>query len=223
MTNDLELIFHCGHCGNRARHEVQWFYSHEMLYDEVPEPLTDEYSWALLTCSTCGGASLFGGFAADTEVEGPEGFRWPRLYPQAGGIRPDRHTVVPSEPIPANVIKAYEQAWFLRHTAPGAYANQIRRALEMICNDRLAQGRDLFQKLRSLVAEGILPPGLARIADLIREVGNIASHADEREVSRWDAELLDSLFRMLVEYVYVGPARLERLRQRLGTRTEERS
>jgi len=105
--------------------------------------------------------------------------------------------------------------WHLRHTAPGAFANQIRRALEFICGSENAKGSNLFEQLRDLAQRGVLPTGLIDVAALIRQVGNIGSHASTKEISRWDAELLDSLFRMILEYVYIGPARLDRLKARM--------
>ena len=69
---------------------------------------------------------------------------------------------------------------------------------------------------RSLAERHILPEELVEIASLIREVGNRGSHADHREVDIYDAELIDELFKLMIRYVYLGPAHVRRLRQRLS-------
>jgi hypothetical protein len=50
---------------------------------------------------------------------------------------------------------------------------------------------------------------------LLRRVGNIGAHAMEEDVSIWDAELVDDFFRSVVEYVYIAPAKIRRMQERL--------
>jgi hypothetical protein len=50
----------------------------------------------------------------------------------------------------------------------------------------------------------------------MRKVGNLGAHAGDDEVDFWDAELLDEFFRFVVEYVYITPSRILRLKQRFG-------
>jgi hypothetical protein len=121
----------------------------------------------------------------------------------------------PSEPVPKAVLRLYEEVWPLRHHTPTAFVGQIRRVLEFICKDQNATGKDLAHKLADLSARGIFPGNVTGMTTLIRECGNIASHAADREMDRWDAELIDALFRTVVEYVYIAPAKASRMRQRL--------
>jgi hypothetical protein len=108
----------------------------------------------------------------------------------------------------------YEQSWPLRHISPNAFAVQVRRALECICNERGAPGGTLFQKLKALVANKTFPGHFEEMTDLMRKVGNLGAHAGDDEVDYWDAELLDEFFRFVVEYVYITPSRILRLKQR---------
>jgi hypothetical protein len=50
------------------------------------------------------------------------------------------------------------------------------------------------------------------MTDLMRRVGNLGAHAGDEEVDFWDAELLDEFFRLVVDYVYITPSRIERQR-----------
>ena len=171
-----------------------------MLWDEMPEPIFDNFNFFAYVCETCEGLSLLGCFRIDEVERDFQAPPYPRLYPVGPDIDPPMHTVSGGNPIPEPVLRAYREAWPLQHTAPGAFANQIRRALEFICDERRASGNTLYERLQFLAASGAFPPGLVEVSTLIREVGNIGSHASEKEVSRWDAELLDALFRMILEY-----------------------
>jgi hypothetical protein len=197
---------------------MKMMHSAEMVWDEIPQLILDNFNYFVYACETCGGLSVLGCFRNDEADYEPDyqAPPYPRLYPLGPDIDPAPHTVSGGNPVPEPVRRAYRDAWPLQHVAPGAFANQIRRALEFICDERGATGPNLYQRLQALASSGVFPPGLVDVATLIREVGNIGSHASEKEVSRWDAELLDALFRMILEYVYIGPARLKRLRDRIN-------
>jgi hypothetical protein len=124
----------------------------------------------------------------------------------------------PSRPIPEPILRAYAGAWPLRHVNPAAFANQIRRALEYVCQDRGAIGRSLAEQLRDLAQRSVFPPDLASTGDLLRQLGNIGSHATTDEIDAWDAELADELFVMILRYVYLVPAHISRMKQRMSMR-----
>ena len=50
----------------------------------------------------------------------------------------------------------------------------------------------------------------------MRQIGNLGAHAGDGEVDFWDAELLDDFFRAVVEYVYVVPSKIARMKQRIS-------
>jgi hypothetical protein len=206
----------CYHCGNRTPHEEIGSHEAQLLFEQVDEKrFLEPYVFRTLACGTCRGLSLFGAFKLELEQEtkGPEHLR--RLYPRGPEITPEQHTVSPAMPVPAPVRRAYTDAWPLRHLNPAAFANQVRRCLEFVCEDKGASGRTLANKLRDLATRAVFPAELAVVADLLREVGNIGSHASAREIDVWDAELIDELFCLILRYVYLGPAHLQRMRERL--------
>ncbi|MDN3517496.1 DUF4145 domain-containing protein [Aquisalimonas lutea] len=218
MNTDQPVVFLCCHCGNRTPHTLRFSYTAEHLYEEVDRRYYEPFTYYAFLCGTCTGLTLLGRFDHETSEHDPDydGPPRPQLYPNGPEIEPARHTVPGGNPVPLPVRKAFQEAWPLRHTAPGAFANQIRRTLEFICRDQEAVGQNLHMQLQDLAKRGVFPPDLADIADLVRELGNIGSHASTQEISIWDGELLDELFRMILEYVYVGPARVQRLKQRMG-------
>ncbi len=89
--------------------------------------------------------------------------------------------------------------------------------------DRCAEGRDLFAQLKYLGEKGTFPGYYAEMTDLMRRIGNIGAHAEEIELDYGDAELLDDFFRSVVEYVYIAPSKIERLRERIRVREARNS
>ena len=212
--------FLCCHCGNVAVQVPRFEYTGNLLYEEIDHPYYEPFDFVAYVCSTCSGLNLTGCFRHEQPEPRHHSSPRPLLYPTGPFIDPPIHTVDPDSPVPAAISRVYLEAWPLRHRAPSAFANQVRRALEFICANQAAAGDTLHQQLQDLETRGVLPKGLARMAALLRQFGNIGSHATKRDIDRWDAELIDALFQMILEYVYVGPARIARLEQRMKSHTE---
>lgn len=208
------LVLECCHCGNRTPHAFAHGHKHHFLWDTGPEDeeIHQDHFWATYICGTCGGLSLFGEFE--------EFFRgdWNsvRLYPKGSNLRPRPETVSPQAPIPPKILKVYAEVWPLRRRAPSAFVAQIRRLLEFICKDQKAKGATLFTQLKDLISKGIFPGYFSDMTELLRTVGNLGAHAADEELSIWDAELIDEFFRSTVDYVYIAPARIQRMQQRLA-------
>lgn len=214
-------IILCRHCGNRTPHREVLHDTRSRIYEEVDDeehPWTEDYETFVLECGTCRNVSIAAGFRIEySRREQPVASEYPILYPAGPDILPAFHTISGPKPvIPDNVMKVYQTAWPLRMTAPSAFANQIRRALEFVCQERGAEGKTLYAQLQDLAARAVFPRDLAEVADLVREVGNRGSHAGPHDVDTWDAELLDELFRSILRYVYLVPAHARRMRERLG-------
>lgn len=195
----------CPHCGNRSPQPR----SHSVSCGD------DDYRTAyhLAQCSTCDEFVLY------AEHEQERGCYPPGYEP---GTHDDSHRVWPVEDrlsrhLPRRAIPHYQEAEAVRQRAPNSYANAIGRALEAVCKDRQAVGRDLAAKLQDLVAKGVLPSVLSEMADTVRAFRNLGSHEDDADgVTADDVEAIDAFFRAVVEYVYVAPAKLETVRKRLG-------
>jgi hypothetical protein len=127
------------------------------------------------------------------------------MWPDSGALHPA---------IPKPIAAIYREAHRIKETAPNAFAVQIRRALEAVCDDRGVSIGPLYKRVADLVKKGIAPPVFGEAADLLRAVGNIGAHADT-DVHPWLVSAIDELFRGLVEYVYVVPRKVEDFRQRL--------
>jgi len=62
-------------------------------------------------------------------------------------------------------------------------------------------------------------------------LGNLSAHTPDRHLGEHDASMMDDLFRAILEYVYIAPSKLQKLRSTLqkvatiespGEKTSER-
>jgi hypothetical protein len=215
-------ILECGYCGNRTPHLKVCQYEHARFFDEFETmQVIEPYTWVMYACGTCGGLNIYGDYYGIYRSHGHDFFARTRLHPRASLLLPADYMMSPADPIPTRIMKAYEDIWPLRHRTPTAFIGQIRRLLEFVCEDQCASGKSLFSKLSDLTSRGVLPGHFANITDLLRVVGNMGAHAEEDDLSVWDAELIDDFFRPVIDYVYIAPAKIQRMQQRLSMRTSD--
>jgi len=82
--------------------------------------------------------------------------------------------------VPERIRDIYDEASRIEHTAPNAFAGQIRRALEAICSERGATKGTLVENIQELANRGEIPKTLVEASDLLRLIGNIGVHASDR-------------------------------------------
>ncbi|HZL09111.1 MAG TPA: DUF4145 domain-containing protein [Prolixibacteraceae bacterium] len=221
MNEQSTKILRCYNCGNETRQVLVHHYVSYIMYDEIImdgklEKVNNDFHYYNFKCSTCSGLNIIGGFDNEIDIELD---KYKRLYPIGPNLRiPDHQILEKQQPVPEEIIKIYEEIWFLRKQVPNAFANQIRKCLEMICNDNGANGRTLNDKLKDLKNKGLLPGTNEELVKIIREVGNLGSHASGHELDIWDVELLDEFFKTVIDYIYVVPMKMKRLNQRLSAR-----
>lgn len=221
FPKDTELL-ECATCGNFAQHNLEHKYVADTLNDQLDDgtKVYEPFTRLSYSCTTCRALNVYGDHLHLNQgvFEGKE-LKDYRLYPRGALILPPRHMLSPKEPVPRNILKLYEEVWPIRHKAPSAFVGQIRRLLEYICDDQGATGKTLFKKLESLADKGVFPGHIENITDMLRLVGNMGAHATDAELDTWDAAHIDDFFRFVVEYVYIAPAKLKRMSERLSVRS----
>lgn len=202
----------CFHCGNTVPHTRLARFLGEQLFEHIEgKRFNESFEYELFQCPTCHEISLHGDFVSYPLFHS---LLERRLYPRGDRLIPADHKTSRNHFIPEEIITQYQQAWPLLHMSPGAFAVQVRRILEFICNHQGAKGKTLHSLLQDLATTGVLPRSYAEASDLIRTIGNIGAHAGNEVVDYWDAELLDDFLRWIVDFLYVTPAEIDRLRQR---------
>jgi Domain of unknown function (DUF4145) len=149
--------------------------------------------YEILKCPACDGVTFQRGYFHD---QFPEEWQPVVLYPtEAKKV----------DGLPTEIERAYAAALAVKGIEAHAFAVLVRRLLEMICLDKGAQGRNLFEQLKFLVQTGVIPQQLIDIANGLRNFGNIGAHAAGVQLSENEVPVIDALCRAILEYVYGAP------------------
>ena len=209
MTQNETLcqVAFCPHCGNTApqrllkNHIVRYSVTRGEIYSFVEctscqQPLIYHYPGPRLTEKICQQGAFY---------YGPSDHN--RLYPVGDNLH---------ESVPRKIIALYRDAKTIQCRAPTAFVGQMRRCLEMICNDRGTKKNNLRDKLEELHAKGEIPIALAQMTDLIRTLGNMASHDDDVRISGEYADAVDEFIRAVIDSVYVHPHKINDIKAKIA-------
>ena len=203
----------CHHCGNHAPMDIvaEYYRSLKPSYDSPDDDdyygyqPEEGYKYELLLCLACKEVTLWKYFDAD--YVDPEDITIETLYPLAKSRLPG---------LPYRIQNAYEISLKVRVVDVNAYAVLLGRILEMVCENREATGKDLFNKLQDLAAKGEIPAKLVGVADNLRHLRNVGAHASLGELTKDEIPILDDLCRAILEYVYSAPYLAEKAQQQLN-------
>jgi hypothetical protein len=124
----------------------------------------------------------------------------------------------PVEDLPERVRTRYAKMLELAYE-PDAFAMRAGKVLEAICNEQGLATGNLGRRLDRLIADDRLPQGLGDQAHLVREYRNIGSHDDASlDVEGEDVPLIQDFVESLLDYLYWGPARLQRVKAAIERR-----
>lgn len=152
-------------------------------------------TYEILVCPACRKVTLRTYYWHDAAMD-PSELEYKVLYP-----------VVEEMPqgLPEAIQKAYDAANKVKAIDVNAYGVLIGRVLELICEDRNAEGKFLGERLADLAAKGEIPEKLVGVANSLRNLRNIGAHATLGELTPGEIPILDNLCRAILEYVYSAP------------------
>ncbi|WP_407270085.1 DUF4145 domain-containing protein [Radiobacillus sp. PE A8.2] len=206
-----EVIF-CFHCGNKTKMKLEG----ECLYqikDQIEigdylHGITFNDNYLIFICPVCHNATIkkVHTNSEDTDFDGSPIVTEDILYP---------HIEVNMTYLPKNIQKAYESALKVKNIDNAISAISLRRTLEMVCKDKGETQGNLYNKLKNLSDKGILPAILDEMAQILKDVGNAAAHADDIDFSDSVLEALLEFTQTILDYIYKLPIRLERVQSQL--------
>jgi len=161
-------------------------------------------AYYVAVCETCNEILLYHAFI--DIVDDKNFHRTELIWPDPGVLH---------ESVPKAIAECYSEAGRIKKSAPNAFAVQIRRALEALCDDRGAKKGNLQARLQDLASRGEIPPVLAEMTDVLRLLGNIGAHAADQSIKPGDVPAIDNFFRAIIEYVYVAPSKLKEFQNRM--------
>ena len=201
----------CYHCGNKTFMIKATDYKWEWECQE--ENTWGSYSWALYFCPVCHKVTL-----EETEIfseyEDPE----MGLLPVEKILFPPVNT---NSHMPHEVSRAFEAALKVRNIDGAVCLIALRRTLEMMCKDKGANQKNLFEKLKYLSSTGVLPPIIDKMASILKNLGNMAAHADGREFAPDLVTSMVDFTETILEYVYVLPSKLDEIQTEINEESAE--
>ncbi len=90
----------------------------------------------------------------------------------------------------------------------GAYnacAVMLRRAVDSLCQDRKAEGNDLYNRLKYLKDNQLITPDLWEWCEELRILGKSGAHPEWQDATREEAEYALRFLREILRYIYVNP------------------
>lgn len=211
--------FRCGHCSNVAPMEIRCADTVHRLVERgsVGEPYESADTTEVLRCSVCGKSTVRSYFWGDwmelAEVE------FHVLYPS--------NRTVPAG-LPMRIEQEFADGQKVKLINADLFGIQMRRILEMVCEDRLgtdAKAKDDLQtRLKALAAKGEIPKEIVEVADHARLFGNIGAHPVMGSGIKPEAvPVVEKLCVAALEYVYSLPKLVEDARQMLETLRQART
>lgn len=205
-----EKVLQCFHCGNKTLMPLKAECKYE---DYDPEcGLGETYFWYVFLCPVCHKITLEQqyNFSEEMEYNGKPIWHSNILYPE-----------INSEiELPPSVKSTFEAALKVRNIDGSICALSIRRTLEVMCKEKGEVDGSLYQKLKNLSSKGILPDILDEMADILRNLGNSAAHADETEFSDDIVSSMIEFTKIILDYVYVLPNKLATIQKKLSKDVE---
>lgn len=204
----------CPHCGNETPHRLLFSHEGRLLgYDEAGERSAEDVPvmYYVASCGTCSELLLYTAVFGDNISTFENGEETTLAYPLTTSL---------PEHVPIAVREAYEEAARIRSVAPNAYAVMIRRALEAVCDDRGVSQGHLQKRIAILAQRGELPPTLAEITSMLRVLGNAGAHSTGKKLTVPMTWGMAEFFEAIIEYIYIGPKKLNDFRKQLERQAE---
>jgi hypothetical protein len=114
--------------------------------------------------------------------------------------------------LPTEAARAYLAARSLMEQHPDLAAERFRKALDLLCLKFGGDNLSLADKIRDLSARGHLPAQLLEAVEALRIVDNVGARESPSKAASAEAWILDSLFKLLAQYLYVLPAKTFKMR-----------
>ncbi len=204
--SDTEYLRICPHCGNKTILELKSTIIEvdtvKPFGDDGPSELINIQSY-VLQCRTCGEVSLYRDW--NFQDEPTDVYAAKQLYPGEKNL----------VDVPQAIRDSYFEAKKVEKNSPTAFAVLIRRALEYLCKDKEASGRNLKEQIDDLALKEVIPKTLARMAGALRYFGNLGAHSTDTKIGIQEAEMMDDFFIAVIEYVYIAPGKLKKLEESL--------
>mgnify|MGYP000863696169 CR=1 FL=1 len=201
-----DQILLCNNCGNTTSQSILYYTdSKDKIYNSNNplETMEIESFYYLTKCKTCQSISLY----TDNE------------YHDNIGVLSEAYICYPvvkryDEYIPKEIAFTYNEAIKVEQISFFGFSCLIRKVLELICEDKVANGKNLKEKLKALKERKIIPDILYEMGDTLRILGNKSVHADYK-IDVFEVNIMREFICAIIEYVYINPQKLSKVNSSL--------
>jgi hypothetical protein len=208
----------CGHCGVDARMFIVSEGEHTISDNNSNGDVWFTDLYQLFLCPSCDNVNLIKTIYSSETVQ----IDWAGNYDVVVEHLFPKNKFGNFKNLPSRIGKAYAKAIKLKKSESMASVIFSRKALEAICDDKKANGRNLKEKIDNLAEKVAIPTLLMDAAHSVRLLGNEGAHELDADVSVDDAETLLALCDAIIGYVYEAPQLVQRIQERLK-KTKEAS
>ena len=219
---DTRKTIWCGHCGGQTVFNIRAQGSRNgAVPDDNYKDGQDITEWRILECQRCKKPTLEEiKIAYEFVIDDVYGGMEPVSY-KPTILYPEPKTKPPLTNLPKLIEKRYMDALASMDVSPSAFAVLTGKTLEAVCNHEHMTGKTLAAKLNNLIGSARIPPVLAQMAQQIKHIRNLGAHDAEDDVTEEDVPIILDFLEAILEYLYVAPAKIEALQERL-TKTDEK-
>lgn len=211
----IEGVHTCYHCGNTGKLNYltkTWW----ATIDGEDKPvyfqegfLIDEECWYVFQCPVCKKPVLISKYCF--YVSCPEEIEIKTEYPKIA---------VSADGVPKEIFTAFEAAVKTKGIDYQICLSALRRVLEMICKEQKAQGDTLEKKIEDLVGKQSFSTALKDACWVIRQLGNMAVHADELEIYNNEINQVIEFISIIIKYLYEMPYQVGKMKQGIEKKKE---
>jgi Domain of unknown function (DUF4145) len=191
-----EYSYYPEECGDPHTNKINIEYAVEYNPDDYDDAPNAGCDYSLLLCLACKEVTLRKSCQHDfMDLETIE-MGIETLYPPQG---------LELSYLPSAIQKAYKAALKARSINVDAYAILLGSTLDMVCEERKAEGKNIYEKLKFLAENGEIPNNLVEVVHKIRQLRNVGAHEPFKGLTSKEIPVLDDLIRAILEYLYVAP------------------
>ena len=210
MSKDTGVVLvKCYHCGNKGNLDVLNI-KKTISGDDVNSPLETVFYYTLF-CPVCKNISLYMKWTywGYEDQNGDSIFENNIIYPENS---------FNFNGAPKEIKAAFVSAIRVKNIDISICALALRRVLEIVCKEKNAKGKNLYNMIQDLVNRKILPDTFDKAANLIKDIGNLGAHGDSFEYDIHDIEQLIDFVKSIINYLYCMPYDIECLQKKIEDR-----
>lgn len=213
--NTTQQIEQCFHCGNKVNMNFL-FSQHEKFGGTyvnergiLDNDLEEHLYWIMLLCPVCRHVTVLKKYTNECYFN-PENdeqyFEKEIIFPLNSYDL--RH-------VSKSISDSFEAALKIKNIDKDLCLVALRKTLEMICDEKSANGNRLDKKVQDLINRQIFPKDFEAAFWIIRYAGNKAAHTNKISLQNYELDEIINMLYTIINYLYIMPGKMKMLKDKL--------